>query len=62
MISQTRPAYYSTSRISKFAGRSIDDKPTNVENGAEYKEIDTGRIYMFDAENIKWIEKKTQGG
>ena len=32
-------------------GRSIYTKPTDVENGASYIEIDTGRVYRYDKEN-----------
>ena len=58
MITLYRPAYGNSTRASKFTGRSIDTKPTDVENGASYKEIDTGRIYRYDKENNRWIEGK----
>lgn len=58
MITLYRPAYCNNTRASKFTGRSIDTKPTDVENGAIYKEIDTGRIYRYDKENNRWIEGK----
>lgn len=58
MITLKRAAFSNVNRTAEFSGRSIDSKPTNVANGSEYKEIDTGRVYVFDAENIKWIEKK----
>lgn len=58
MITQYRPANYSTPRAPEFTGRSIDTKPSNVENGAVYKELDTGRTYRYDAENNKWMEGK----
>lgn len=38
MITLYRPAGYNNSRASEFTGRSIDTKPTNVENGATYKQ------------------------
>lgn len=50
MITLYRPENYSNPRAAKYTGRSIDTKPTNVENGASYKEIDTGRIYRYDKE------------
>ena len=56
MITIYRPANYNNPRAPEFTGRSIDTKPTNVENGASYKEIDTGRIYRYDKENNRWIE------
>ena len=39
-----------------YTGLSTDTKPTDVQNGASYLEIDTGKVYMFDAENIAWYE------
>ena len=56
MITLYRPANYNNPRAPEFTGRSIDTKPTNVENGASYKEIDTGRVYRYDKENNRWIE------
>lgn len=58
MITQYRPANYAAPRASEFIGRSIDTKPVDVENGSVYTELDTGRIYRFDAENKVWIEQK----
>ena len=58
MITQYRPSYYQSPRASSFAGRSVDDKPLNVENGSTFKEIDTGRVFRYDKENNIWIEQK----
>ena len=58
MITLYRPANYTNPRAPEFTGRSIDTKPIDVENGAEFTEIDTGRTYKFDAENKAWIEVK----
>ena len=58
MITLYRPSGYDSSRASSFAGRSIDDKPLNVENGSTFKEIDTGRVFRYDKENNIWIEQK----
>lgn len=58
MITLYRPAYYTALRADSMAGRSIDVKPMDVANGSMYEEIDTGRIYRFDAENKKWWEGK----
>lgn len=60
MITLYRPAGYDNPRASEFIGRSIDTKPTNVENGASYIELDTGRVYRYDKENNLWIEGKEQ--
>ena len=58
MITQYRPSYYQSPRASSFAGRSVDNKPLNVENGSTFKEIDTGRVFRYDKENNIWIEQK----
>lgn len=58
MITQYRPSYYQAPRAPSFAGRSIDDKPLNVENGSTFKEIDTGRVFRYDKENNVWIEQR----
>lgn len=60
MITLYRPAGYDNPRAPEFTGRSIDTKPTNVENGASYIELDTGRVYRYDKENNLWIEGKEQ--
>ena len=60
MITLYRPAGYDNPRASEFTGRSIDTKPSNVENGASYIELDTGRVYRYDKENNRWIEGKEQ--
>lgn len=36
---------------------SKDVKPMAVENGSVCYEIDTGKVFMFDAENKRWIEQ-----
>ena len=46
-----RSAYCGVNRAPYKFGRSIDTKPNDVENGASYIEIDTGRVYRYDKEN-----------
>ena len=62
MITLYRPSGYDSPRASSFAGRSVDDKPLNVENGSSFKEIDTGRVFRYDKENNLWIEQKSTTG
>ena len=62
MITLYRPSGYDSPRASSFAGRSVDDKPLDVENGSTFKEIDTGRIFRYDKENNLWIEQKSTSG
>ena len=45
--------------VSELYGLSTDVKPTDVCNASLFYEMDTGRIYLFDELNKKWLE---QGG
>ena len=41
----------------EYAGLSSDSKPTEgVPNGATFVEMNTGKLYFFDADNETWIE------
>ena len=62
MITLYRPSGYDSPRASSFAGRSVDDKPLDAENGSSFKEIDTGRVFRYDRENNLWIEQKSTTG
>lgn len=54
MITQIGNTYYGLS--------TNTPKPTGaVLNGREFKEMDTGKVYYYDAENQQWLEW-TQGG
>lgn len=40
-----------------YYGLSTDTKPTGAAlNGREFREMDTGKIYHYDAENERWLE------
>ena len=41
---------------STFFGLSTDSKPTNVENGSCFLEMDTSKIYFYDADGAEWQE------
>jgi len=42
---------------------STDTKPTyGIKNGSLCTEIDTGKCYLFDAENLEWHEYSGGGG
>lgn len=51
------------SAILELRGKSTDTKPTetcegfNVGNGSTFYEIDTGDLYMFDADAGEWVEQ-----
>ena len=41
----------------EYRGLSTDSKPIeNITNGSVFIEIDTGKIYMFDAKGTQWKE------
>ena len=43
--------------ILEIRGLARDTKPTeNINNGSTFIEIDTGKIYLYDAENQQWKE------
>ena len=47
--------------VVELRGLSTDTKPTtfngkNIENGSQFIEIDTGKIYVYDLENEQWRE------
>lgn len=48
--------YSKTETSVELRGLSTDTKPTNVDNGSVFIEIDTGTIYMFDGQNKIWKE------
>lgn len=38
-------------------GLSTDDKPMNVANASTFYEMDTKKLFMFDAQNKVWLEQ-----
>jgi len=40
----------------EYRGLSTDTKPTGSINGAAFIEIDTGKVYLFDAAGETWNE------
>lgn len=46
-----------------YKGLSTDTKPTgNIKNGTAFVEMDTGKLYFYDAEGSQWREFNSQGG
>lgn len=44
-----------------YFGLSTDTKPLqHIGNGTAFIEIDSGKIYLFDAEHTEWIEWSPQ--
>ena len=42
---------------SELYGLSTDTKPTDVVNASLFYEMDSKKIYLFDAANSLWIEQ-----
>lgn len=42
-------------------GTSTDTKPTDVPNGSTFVEMNTGKGFLFDAENAQWHEVPSGG-
>lgn len=43
--------------IMRYRGLSDDTKPTDgVPNGSDFLEIDTGKVWYYDAEGETWID------
>lgn len=40
----------------QYEGLSTDTKPTGVPNGSRFLEMDTGDVYMYDADGSTWIQ------
>jgi hypothetical protein len=38
-------------------GLSTDEKPTHVNNASTFYEMDTRKLFLFDAQNKIWIEQ-----
>lgn len=52
---------YNQKELVELRGLSTDTKPTElnskaIENGSQFIEIDTGKIYVYDLENEQWRE------
>lgn len=55
----TRNTDYS---IQRLRGLSTDTKPTDVPNGSEFREMDTGKDFMYDEASGDWKEQPKKGG
>lgn len=43
--------------IRLYVGLSTDDKPMNATNASRFFEMDTKEIFVFDKENLTWINQ-----
>ena len=69
-MANTMSAYGSNTNrpLSEIVGLSTDTKPTDsiegikIQNGSSFRELDTGKRFLFDAENTTWNEVSSDGG
>lgn len=40
----------------EFIGKSTDTKPTDGRNGDTFIEMDTGIVFVYDAESQAWLQ------
>ena len=40
----------------RYVCNSADTKPTGVPNGSKLLEMDTEKVYVYDADNVTWVE------
>ncbi len=56
MITTQNSAIAGKGAAEKYFGLSTDTKPTEVANGSVFLEMDTSKLYLYDAQNAEWIE------
>lgn len=47
--------------IMHYRGLSGDDKPAEAPNGSDFLEIDTGKVWYFDATEGEWRDPTGSG-
>lgn len=61
MVTLKRPGYFTAPRNAEYCGLSTDNKNDKTvmpaENGDEFYEMDTKKVYKFNAESNEWIEQ-----
>ena len=60
MVTETSVSFTGKDGIYDFMGLSTDSKPTiakfpSMKNGSSFFEMDTKKIYFYDAENAQWV-------
>lgn len=61
MISLDRASYQVHPRYAEYVGLSTDSKPIGslINNGDEFQEIDTNKVYKFDSASGNWYEQQS---
>ena len=63
MVTLERPAYYVNERFAEYCGLSTDDKGAIKEphNGDYFDELDTSKVYRYNAASAEWVEQPKDG-
>lgn len=63
MVTLERPAYYNDERYAEYCGLSTDDKADIKEpqNGDYFDELDTSKVYRYNATSGEWVEQPQSG-
>lgn len=63
MVTLERPAYYNNERYAEYCGLSTDDKADIIEphNGDYFDELDTSKVYRYNATSDEWVEQPKDG-
>lgn len=49
---------YANGRYHEFSGLSTDTKPTlDIGTGSIFTEVDTGKVFFFNAASSEWVEQ-----
>ena len=67
LITTGRAAYQKENRYAEYAGLSSDNKTSNdviknPQNGDVFKEIDTGKVFKYNADTQQWVEQPASSG
>lgn len=44
-------------KINEYYGLSTDKKPLDVPNASTFYEMNTGKLFLFDEDNMLWREQ-----
>ena len=58
MVTITRTGGQTEDRGAELKCLSTDEKPIkDIPNGSSFYEMDTKKVFMFDEQNIRWLEQ-----
>lgn len=48
---------FTSGGYNEYAGLYTDEKPTDCATGSIFVEVDTGKVYFFNADAETWVEQ-----